>query len=79
MHYICGAVLAKPEAQVAGKKLKRRVLIIADPSALGKSLIAGSVSRCPEAKIIRIEQLKDESEKCVAAYKEWVSAPRKRK
>lgn len=77
MHYICGAVLAKPESQVAGKKFHRRVVIVEDPSNHGRPLTADSVRRCPEAKVVGSDQVKEEVEKFIAAYEEWIRTTRK--
>lgn len=77
VHYICGAVLAKPESQVAGKKLVRRVLLLEHTSKSGTSLVAESVLRCPEAKVLRVDQVREEAEKAAEVYKHWVSSPRK--
>ena len=79
VHFICGAVAAKPKAGHA-RTLPRLILVLEEPSQVGRTLVADSLRRCRDTvKIIRPDQVRTETEKFCATYKLWsAGSPKKR-
>ncbi|MCI0604589.1 nucleoside 2-deoxyribosyltransferase [bacterium] len=73
MHYICGAVCAKPKAGY-GRLLARMILILEEPGYPKNSLVADSLRHCHDTvRVIASSQLKEDTERFLKNYKKWVT------
>jgi hypothetical protein len=78
MHYLCGAIVAKPSAGYGNRKLIRRILILEEPGARKIGYVADSLRRCHQtARVITIDELNSEIVEFSAAYRKWMDDPTK--
>jgi hypothetical protein len=78
MHFLCGAVAAKPKAGYGGS-LKRTVLVLEPPDSQ-RTLVAEGLRRCPETvKIIPLTSVHDETIDVGKRYGLWLSRARKQR
>lgn len=72
MHYVAGAVAAKPKTGTDGAS--RRVLAIYKPGYTPNDLVADSLNRVTEVvRPIEIGQVRDEFKSFAASYKRWAT------
>ena len=79
MHYVCGAVIAKPTTGY-GRKLDRKIMIVEqDPTWKGK-YVADSLRRCQSiVDLVTPDTIAQRVEDFGKAYRKWLSSPAKRR
>ena len=71
IHFVCGAIVAKPKAGTGGT-LPSRVLIIEEPTQKQMSFLADSLSRCQDVvKIVSLDKIRDETLSFGKMYNKW--------
>jgi hypothetical protein len=80
VHFVCGAVMSRPEAGYANRKLARQVLILEPPGTGQRSFTADSVARCHEnVLIISLNSVARETSRFGRRHNEWANSRSKRK
>jgi hypothetical protein len=75
MHYVCGAVAAKPTAGY-GRLLSRKILIFEEPGS-GGTFIAEGLRRCSDTvRVIPLTEITQKTEEFGMSYKKWLSRPK---
>jgi len=78
MHFLCGAVAAKPTAGYG--TLRRMILAIEEPGHEGRSFLAESVRRCSEiVRLIAISRLREEVGDFCKEYLRWSDNPKRQR
>lgn len=71
MHFICGAVVARPTAGT-GRSLKRQICIIRAPDLDADDIAAEGLTRCGDAvRLINLSQVRGEVERFGKRYRDW--------
>ena len=78
VHYVCGAIAAKPNASAAGRPLPRRILLVEEPGEREKSLVADSLRRCEKTvRVVSPGNVYKEIAKFCREYQTWRDTPAK--
>jgi hypothetical protein len=78
MHYVCGAVAAKPRAGTYNRPLSREIIVLEDPKQAGAALVADSLKRCHHiARVIQLNQIRGQIEQFGQAYQQWATSSSK--
>lgn len=71
VHYICGAVAAKPTAGT-GKGLARRVIVLEEPHSDQSSFVADSLHRCEDTvAVVATDEIRVRTEQFLTEYRIW--------
>jgi hypothetical protein len=75
MHYVAGAIAAKPNAAKVGMSFYRRVIFIEKPGGAVGALCADSVKRCERTvRVSRISGLHKELAVYLDSYEDWANS-----
>jgi hypothetical protein len=75
IHYICGAVAARPKAGAGQKTLARKILVLEEPGSNTGSYAADSLRRCEDTvSIVQLDEIKSHAEHFLADYRNWASS-----
>jgi len=78
MHFVCGAVVAKPRAGY-GRTLSRVILVLQEPNMTGQNLIADSLRRCSDVvNVIEVNKVIDHTTRFGRKHNEWIEKASKR-
>lgn len=75
-HFICGAIVAKPEIGYGGKKFRRKIIVLEPEvdSDEGVGFIAQSLSRCAETvRVCTADKVAGEIRTFTQDYKRWAN------
>lgn len=79
IHFISGAVVAKPNVGF-GRSLKRRVIVLQEPSAHDTKFVAEGLRRFEDhVRCVTLDSLSLEVEKFCAEYRKWTNTAAKRR
>lgn len=80
MHFICGAIIAKPAAGTSQARLPRRVLVLQEPTQMGRGLVAESLRRCTNTvRVIAQKDLLPQLDEYLTAYQSWLNIRHRKK
>ncbi len=72
-HYICGAIVARPNAGYGARLLARRILLLTPPGAGHRELIADSLKRCQDtAEVVELARVGPETQNFGERYGRWL-------
>jgi hypothetical protein len=72
MHYICGAVVAKP-ATGQGQRLSRRILVLCQPGTDPSLVVAASLRRCQDiVSVAAIDDVLSHVNRFARDYRDWL-------
>lgn len=75
IHYICGAVAARPKAGAGQKTLSRKILVLEEPGSNAATYAADSLRRCEDTvTIVQLDEIKSHTEHFLADYRHWASS-----
>lgn len=79
VHYVCGAIVARPKAGYGSTTLDRHVLLLAEPQSAVRELAADSLLRCTNAVVALPEgELRKQIVASGKAYRGWLEAGARR-
>lgn len=76
-HYVCGAVVARPEAGYGAKQLARRVVVVEPPDARRREHTAEGLSRCEDSVVVaKPPTVLDEARAFFTQLRQWIRQPK---
>ena len=71
VHYVCGAIVARPTSGMAKSKLDRRLRLLTSPEQDPDDLVADSARKCIEVKLIQPKDVLRETKTFAQSYRRW--------
>jgi nucleoside 2-deoxyribosyltransferase len=76
-HYVCGAVVARPEAGYGAKRISRKVLVVEPPTAKDKEYTAEGLSRCEDTVMVtKPSSVREETRIFLDRFRQWSREPK---
>ncbi len=76
-HYVCGAVVARPDAGYGAKKLSRRIVVVEPPDAKEREYTAEGLSRCEDTVVVvKPSSVREEARLFLERFRQWRQQPK---
>ncbi len=73
IHFVCGAIMAKPTASISKSKMDRRIVLLTIPGEKADDLVADSARKCAEVRVIDIQGVIRQTKAVCDLHDRWAN------